>query len=60
MNIFKSNQTLSFKQVKLTNNFIYRDEEAFKAYHEGFRNQALKWPINPLDEIVKYIKSRYS
>ena len=35
------------------------DEDAFKAYHEGFRAQATKWPINPLDTIIKYIKSRF-
>jgi ribosomal RNA-processing protein 8 len=34
------------------------DEDAFKAYHDGFRNQISKWPINPLDEIIDYVRKR--
>jgi ribosomal RNA-processing protein 8 len=38
--------------------YFDRDTDAFKAYHDGFRNQVAKWPINPLDTIIKFIKSR--
>eukprot|EP00913_Durusdinium_trenchii_P020885 g19623.t1 len=41
-------------------------QEAFKlfsedpsladAYHEGFRAQAAKWPKNPLDEVIRWLK----
>lgn len=41
-------------------NFIYfkEDSDAFKVYHQGFEAQAHKWPINPLDEIIKSINNK--
>ena len=32
------------------------DPDAFTAYHEGYRQQVNKWPLNPLDEIIKNIQ----
>jgi hypothetical protein len=32
-----------------------RDPEAFKAYHAGYQQQVNKWPMNPLDIIIKDI-----
>lgn len=32
------------------------DKGAFKAYHEGYRQQVQQWPLNPLDRIIKAIK----
>ncbi|KAL5288013.1 RRP8 family protein [Megaselia abdita] len=32
------------------------DDTAFDAYHEGYRQQVEKWPINPLDRIIKAVK----
>lgn len=32
------------------------DNTAFDAYHEGYRQQVEKWPINPLDRIIKAVK----
>uniref|UniRef100_A0A1I8PA24 Ribosomal RNA-processing protein 8 n=2 Tax=Stomoxys calcitrans TaxID=35570 RepID=A0A1I8PA24_STOCA len=32
------------------------DPEAFKAYHDGYRHQVEKWPLNPLNRIIKMIK----
>lgn len=32
------------------------DPDAFGAYHEGYRHQVEKWPLNPLDRIVKMIR----
>lgn len=32
------------------------DKAAFKAYHEGYRQQVQQWPLNPLDRIIKAIK----
>lgn len=32
------------------------DKGAFKAYHEGYRQQVQQWPLNPLDRIIKSIK----
>uniref|UniRef100_A0A1B0FN76 Ribosomal RNA-processing protein 8 n=1 Tax=Glossina morsitans morsitans TaxID=37546 RepID=A0A1B0FN76_GLOMM len=31
------------------------DPEAFHAYHEGYRHQIAKWPLNPLKRIIKMI-----
>lgn len=33
-----------------------QDDTAFTTYHEGYRQQIEKWPLNPLDRIVKSIK----
>lgn len=35
----------SFKMFK-------KDPEAFKVYHEGFKSQAGKWPVDPLNLII--------
>lgn len=32
-----------------------RDPEAFKVYHEGFKSQAQKWPVDPLNLITAAI-----
>lgn len=32
------------------------DPEAFEAYHQGYRQQVEKWPLNPLDFIISSIK----
>lgn len=32
------------------------DPSAFDAYHEGYRYQIEKWPMNPLDRIINGIK----
>uniref|UniRef100_A0A1B0AUX6 Ribosomal RNA-processing protein 8 n=1 Tax=Glossina palpalis gambiensis TaxID=67801 RepID=A0A1B0AUX6_9MUSC len=31
------------------------DPETFYAYHEGYRHQIAKWPVNPLKRIIKMI-----
>ena len=37
---------------------ILSDQDAFRAYHDGFQQQVTKWPLNPLDVIIDYIKKR--
>ena len=32
-----------------------KDPISFKVYHEGFRNQAEKWPVDPLNLIITAI-----
>lgn len=34
-----------------------QDSTAFSTYHDGYRNQVEQWPINPLDRIIKSIKT---
>ncbi|CAG9764618.1 unnamed protein product [Ceutorhynchus assimilis] len=36
-----------------TEKIFRRDPEAFKAYHEGYKQQVRKWPLNPVDKIIK-------
>lgn len=38
------------------NEFFKSDTEAFNAYHAGYQQQVEKWPMNPLDRIIKMIK----
>ena len=35
-----------------------KDSVAFDVYHEGYRNQVAKWPTNPVNLMVDYIKKR--
>ena len=32
------------------------DDEKFHVYHQGYRNQVARWPIDPLDRVVSYCK----
>jgi len=32
-----------------------RDGQLYEAYHQGFRNQVAKWPVNPLDLIIQNV-----
>ncbi|CAK4413775.1 unnamed protein product [Aphanomyces euteiches] len=32
------------------------EPELFDTYHEGFREMAEKWPTNPLDKFIEYVK----
>uniref|UniRef100_A0A0K8UAE3 Ribosomal RNA-processing protein 8 n=2 Tax=Bactrocera latifrons TaxID=174628 RepID=A0A0K8UAE3_BACLA len=38
------------------NEFFKSDAEAFNAYHAGYQQQVEKWPMNPLDRIIKMIR----
>ncbi|XP_072257045.1 ribosomal RNA-processing protein 8 [Pyxicephalus adspersus] len=41
-------------------NLFQSDPEAFTIYHTGFSQQVQCWPINPITEIIKYIKNKPS
>lgn len=35
---------------------LFQEEPAlFEAYHEGFRSQAERWPVRPVDEFINYL-----
>ena len=36
--------------------YFQSDPQAFKIYHEGFQDQVKKWPMNPLDKIIAYVR----
>ena len=62
---------LEGSRFRVINEKLYttKGEEAFKefqkqptlfdAYHEGFREQASKWPVNPLDGIISWIRGKF-
>lgn len=33
------------------------DPSLFDVYHSGFATQVSKWPVNPLDKVIAYVKS---
>jgi len=37
-------------------NLMQSDPSRFIAYHEGFRAQVEKWPLNPVDHFIKYLR----
>lgn len=47
--LYKSKSSEAVKMFK-------EDPAAFDVYHEGYRQQVLNWPSNPLDRIIKAIK----
>jgi len=36
-----------------------KDPTKFHAYHQGYREQVLSWPYNPLDRIISWIKEKF-
>ena len=37
---------------------LFQNEpKLFSIYHQGFATQVSKWPINPLDHVIEYVKS---
>ncbi|EAN31044.1 putative methyltransferase family protein [Theileria parva strain Muguga] len=34
------------------------DPKLYSAYHEGYRNQVLTWPYNPVDKVIQWLKQR--
>ncbi|GBP15924.1 Ribosomal RNA-processing protein 8 [Eumeta japonica] len=50
------NEQLYTMNSKKAENLFKQDPQAFEAYHEGYRHQVEKWPLNPLDRITKMIK----
>ncbi|XP_075705665.1 ribosomal RNA-processing protein 8 isoform X2 [Rhinoderma darwinii] len=54
------NQQLYTSDSQDALNLFQRDPEAFTIYHSGFSQQVQRWPVNPITEIIKYIKNRPS
>ncbi|DAZ98506.1 TPA: hypothetical protein N0F65_004943 [Lagenidium giganteum] len=47
--LYTSTGSASFKTFQA-------DPELFDVYHQGFREQAEKWPVNPLDTFIDFVK----
>lgn len=53
------NEQIYTNRGKDMQNFFKNDSEAFKAYHSGYRQQVERWPLNPVDIIIKRIHKLY-
>uniref|UniRef100_A0A915DW09 Ribosomal RNA-processing protein 8 n=1 Tax=Ditylenchus dipsaci TaxID=166011 RepID=A0A915DW09_9BILA len=47
------NEQLYTKSSKEAARVFAEDGDAFEAYHKGYELQALKWPTNPIDTIIR-------
>ncbi|KMQ98106.1 ribosomal rna-processing protein 8-like protein [Lasius niger] len=50
------NETLYNNESSQSKRYFKEDPDAFKAYHDGYKQQLERWPINPLDIIISSIK----
>lgn len=50
------NEQMYTSEGKQAKHFFEKDEQAYEAYHVGYRQQVSKWPINPVDVIIRKIK----
>lgn len=50
------NEQIYNSESKEVQTLFRNDPDAFHAYHEGYQQQISKWPLNPLDNIIKSIK----
>ncbi|XP_075054574.1 ribosomal RNA-processing protein 8 isoform X3 [Mixophyes fleayi] len=54
------NQQLYTSESRDALSLFQSDPEAFNIYHTGFLQQVQRWPVNPITEIIKFIKNRSS
>ncbi|XP_076295998.1 uncharacterized protein LOC143216622 [Lasioglossum baleicum] len=50
------NETMYSSESSESKKYFKDDPDAFKAYHEGYKQQVAQWPLNPLDVIISSIK----
>ncbi|CAD1480624.1 unnamed protein product, partial [Heterotrigona itama] len=50
------NETLYNNESSESKKYFKNDPDAFKAYHEGYKQQVEQWPVNPLDNVIASIK----
>lgn len=61
---------LAFSQFRSINEYLYShssedaqaymDEEMFDKYHSAYEEIAAKWPVKPIDEVIKLLEKVYS
>lgn len=54
------NEQLYTRTSKDAKKLFSNNSKSFKAYHDGFTQQVAKWPVNPLDLIINFLKKRPS
>uniref|UniRef100_A0A5F8G639 Ribosomal RNA-processing protein 8 n=1 Tax=Monodelphis domestica TaxID=13616 RepID=A0A5F8G639_MONDO len=52
------NERLYSVTSSMASHIFQEDPEAFELYHRGFQNQLKRWPLKPVDRIVKDLKQR--
>ncbi|XP_044524007.1 ribosomal RNA-processing protein 8 [Gracilinanus agilis] len=52
------NERLYSVTSSTASHIFQEDPEAFELYHRGFQNQLKRWPLKPVDRIVKDLKQR--
>ncbi len=52
------NEQLYTTTSKSAFEMMQADPSRFEAYHEGFRTQVEKWPVNPVNVFIDYLKSK--
>ncbi|XP_050509988.1 uncharacterized protein LOC126886897 [Diabrotica virgifera virgifera] len=50
------NEQIYTADSKEAQELFQNDPQAFNAYHDGYRKQVKRWPLNPLDTIINTIK----
>lgn len=50
------NETLYNNKSSQSKQYFKEDPDAFKAYHDGYKQQLEQWPVNPLNVIISSIK----
>lgn len=53
------NETLYNSDSSQSKQYFKEDPDAFKAYHDGYKQQIEQWPVNPLDVIISSIKKMF-
>lgn len=53
------NETLYNNESFQSKQYFKEDPDAFKAYHDGYKQQLEQWPVNPLDVIISSIKKMF-
>lgn len=52
------NEKLYTSSSKCATKLFENDPELFQVYHQGFSSQVQKWPVNPVDVMINWIKKR--
>ncbi|XP_076249293.1 uncharacterized protein LOC143188752 isoform X2 [Calliopsis andreniformis] len=51
------NESIYKNHSQESKKYFKDDPDAFKAYHDGYKQQVQQWPLNPLDVIISSIKT---
>lgn len=52
------NEKLYTSSSEFASKLFEKDPPLFEVYHQGFSSQVQKWPVNPVDVMINWIKKR--